>query len=502
MSQTYYRSFIRDSVVVIGGHVLVYLKGIIIMPIIIKSVGVTIYGGFVLLTSILGIAFGLSSIGVGFRARRFMPSTNGMTERGDLFYPQFYFNTLSILILSLLFVLLEKPLNTKLLGNEVSYSIWIVPLYLVSCLLFSQGTDYFRYTSRVHYMMLAITSFPYLHIGFILLFLYAFGTISISTNMLVISMALSSLLVAVPCFWVILREIGVRTSFYKARSLASDIKLGFPIVLGYIVDVILAGGDRYFIAFYLSVTDVGYYVPGYVLGSLMVFVPKAMGTALPQLLSRAVDCGNESEARTMLNYAIKIYLLLAIPFIFGCLALSKPILTLLANQEVAERAFWVSPIVALGTLFYGLNVILSNVMFVRLKTKAMFKMNLIAALFSLVANTLLIYFFRNIIVAAITSFLSFSIAFAYIYRKVMKEWFVDFHPATIAKAIVASAIMYGTIWLILIGAERPITVSIVISTSVVGILVYTGTLFLSRTFTRRETGYLREMILHNTRGQK
>ena len=48
MSQSYYRSFIKDNAVVIVGHIVVYMKGIILMPIIIKTVGVTIYGGFVL----------------------------------------------------------------------------------------------------------------------------------------------------------------------------------------------------------------------------------------------------------------------------------------------------------------------------------------------------------------------------------------------------------------------------------------------------------------------
>jgi len=93
--QSLYRSFIKDNAIVLIGHILVYLKGIILMPIIIKTVGVTIYGGFTLLSSILGIAFGLSSFGAGFRARRFLPSAETMSARSDLFYPQFFFSLLS-----------------------------------------------------------------------------------------------------------------------------------------------------------------------------------------------------------------------------------------------------------------------------------------------------------------------------------------------------------------------------------------------------------------------
>jgi O-antigen/teichoic acid export membrane protein len=492
MSQTYYQSFIKDNAVVIGGHILVYMKGIILMPLIIKTVGVTTYGGFILLTSILGIVFGLSSFGAGFKAQRFMPSAKNMKERGELFNQQFYFNIFTILIFSFLFVLIEKPLNIYFFKNEVTFSFWIVPTYLLLYLFYSQSSFYFRYTSRINYMTLASLCFPYLHIVFIFLYLYIYGSISIDT--LVLLMALSALLIAIPSFGIIFREIGVKISFYNTESLITDIKLGFPLVLSFIVDSVLAGSDRYFIAIFLSVTDVGYYIPGYMLGSLIIFIPKAMGTVLPQLLSKAIDNDKEFEAHTMVNYAIKFFLLLAIPFVFGSIALGKPILTLLANHEVAEKAYWVTPIVALGTLFYGLNIILSNIMFVRLKTKAMFKMNLIAALFSLLANSVLFYFFRDIIVAAITTFLSFFIAFLYCYKIAIKEWFVNFYPTIIAKTIAASAIMYGAVFLITTTQKTPNTLVIVSLTTTAGILVYIGMLIIFKTFSRKELIYLRGIL--------
>jgi len=492
MTKSYSKLFVKDNAIVIVGHILIYMKGIILMPIIIKSVGVTIYGGFILLTSILGIAFGISSFGAGFRAKRFMPLSKSVMQRSELFYQQFYFNMLIILLLSLLFVFLEKPLNTYLFKNEVSFSIWIVPLYLVLYFLYSQGSDYFRYTSRVHYMMLATLCFPYLHIGFVLFYLYIYGSISI--NMLIISMALSSLLIAMPSFWVILREIGAKISFYKAGNLMSDIKLGFPLVLGFIVDFILAGSDRYFIAFYMTVSAVGYYNPGYVLGSLMIFIPKAMGTALPQLLSKAVDNKDEHEAQKMLNYALKIFLLLAIPFIFGSMILGKPILTLLANSQVAENAYFITPIIALGTLFYGLNIILSNVLFVRFKTYAMFKMNLFASAFNLLANLILFYFFKNIIVAAITTFLSYFVAFVYVNKIVKKDWPVDFQPVVILKSVAASLVMGVVLFLVSVKVRDFDSVAIIIGGVILSIVVYVVGLFGLGAFSKKELQFVESYI--------
>lgn len=500
MPQSYSRSFIKDNAIVIAGHILVYMKGIILMSIIIKTVGATIYGGFVLLSSILGIIFGISSFGAGFRAKRFMPSAVGVQARRDLFYPQFFFQMFSIVFFSALLVLLDRQLNVYIFKNEITYSALVIPAYLALYFLYSQGSDYFRYTARVKYMTAATLCFPYIDIGLILLVFYCYKFISI--NVLVLSQTFSALLIAIPCFWIIFREIGLKFSFYNLKGLVSDIKLGFPLVLGLIVDFILAGIDRYFIAFYMTVSAVGYYNPGYVLGSLIVFIPKAMGTALPQLMSKAEDSKNEYEAQRMLNYAIKIFLLLAIPFIFGSIVLGKPILTLLANREVAENAYLVTPIVALGTLFYGLNIILSNVLFVRMKTYAMFKMNLFASIFNLAANLILLYFFRNIIVAAITTFLSYFIAFIYINKIVKKEaWPVDFQSAVIIKSVIASLFMVALLfWVSSTKAIEVNSVIIVTGELILGVVAYIGGLLTLGTFSKKELQFVKSCVCRRSKG--
>lgn len=494
VSKSYYRSFLKDNAVVISGHVLVYLKGIILIPIIIKSAGASIYGGFVLLTSVLGIAYGISSFGTGFRLKRFMPSALSMAERSDLFYPQFLFNLLSILGFSTLFVLLEKPLNAYIFKNNITYSIWIIPLYLITYLLFSQGTNYFRYTNRIQYLTLVSICFPYLHIGFVLLCYYVINSISI--NILLGTYGLASLVIAIPIFWVILKEIGAKITFYTTTDFITDIKTGFPLVLGFIVDFVLAVSDRYVIAFYLTLSDVGYYTAGYVLGSLIVFIPKAMCTALPQLLCRALDNGNESAAHTMSNYALKIYLLVAIPFVFGGLALAKPVLIICTNADIAQNAFLVIPVVALGTLFYGLNLILSDVMFVCLKTKAIFKMNAIAALFNISANIILFHFYKNIMVAAVTTVLSYSIAFYYSYRIVIKDWPLSFYPGTIIKSIIASAAMCIMLFWLSAYFQIGDTFFMILGRVILGIIIYTLLLFALSTFTREETKYLKSIFLN------
>jgi len=138
LSHSLIRYFIKDNSVITLGNILVNLKSVLLMPLIIKTVGVTTYGWFVLLTTMLGIVYGISSFGASFKAQRFLPSTTDNTKRRKLFYRQFFFQMASIMSLSLLLVLMNNDIVLFFFNNSISYSVFIIPLYLLSYLFYSQ----------------------------------------------------------------------------------------------------------------------------------------------------------------------------------------------------------------------------------------------------------------------------------------------------------------------------------------------------------------------------
>ena len=489
-----YNSFIKNNLIIFSGHLLIYAQGFILMPIIIKTIGVKVYGGYGILVSIFGLIFGISSFGVGFRRSRFLPSAENREERQALFYPQFNFHFISLMLLSLVLILSFHSLDRLFFKGEVSFSIWLVVPYFIFYLLYSQTTDYFRFTHRINYFNFATLSYAGLNILIILLLYWLAQKLTI--NVLFTIQIFSAVLVALPLTFKMVQEIGWRFALPNIQNLVDEIKLGFPLVLVYLVDFILNSSDRYVITAFISVTAVGYYNSAYALGSFIVLIPKISGVVLPPLLSKAVDTGNEAEARTMINYTVKAFLLVAIPFVVGSAVMSKPLLSLLANDEVANKAFLVTPIVALGTIFYSLNIILSNVLFVRLKTGAMYKISFIAAIVNLGLNLLIIYFIRDILVAAISTLLSYFIAFIIIYRVVAVDWLINYDFKTIIKSVVASLVMGVVICLtsswLLTGTGR---VSFAMIELIIGIAVYCLVIFLLKTFSPKELQKLKEFIV-------
>jgi O-antigen/teichoic acid export membrane protein len=485
-------SFVRDNAVVLAGTLLAYGQGIVLMPVIIKNVGSETYGGFVVLSSILSVVFGLSSLGIGYTAARMMPSTADVDERRRLYIPQFAFQLSSICVLSILLLLIDGPIRTFVFKNQLEYSPMVVPAYLLSYVLYAQSGSYFRFTSRLAVMTTAGLAFPILNIAIVLGVLYFDRGITI--NLLVLAQAAAAFLVALPMAWTIRREIGMRLSLGARAALVADWKLGFPLVLNFVVDFLLAASDRWIISVYMGLSAVAYYYPAYVIGSLIMFVPRAMSTTLPQLLARAVDGNQEIEAQRMLDYAIRIFLLLALPFIVGCMVLGRPLLRILGNEDVAQGGHAVVPIVAVGAVFFGLSLLLSNVLFVRRRPAAIFRMNTLAAAVNVLWNLVLLYFVRDILVAAWSTLAGYVIAFGYVLRSLGADWRIDWHPQVIVKSMIASAVMGGVLVALRLSLAESDTVAMIALEIVIGAATYGCALMAVGGVSAKEIAFMKAQI--------
>lgn len=485
-----HKKFVNDNVVTATAQVLISVKGLLIIPIVTKTVGTTVFGGYSLVVSALALLVGISSLGAYVRCRRYLPAAVSMDERAALYFPQLGFH----LIFSLVLVLVLLTVAGPLLGtpNDMDINLGLLPIYLFFYILFFQLTDYFRYTDRIASFNALSLSLPYLFISFVLLgFVLGY---EVSINLLLALEILAMLVIVVLPSFTMFRELGLRVKFYKFTELVADVRLGFPVASAFIVDFVLAASDRYFIAYFITVTAVGQYVPAYALGSLIVVFAKVAGVVLPPVLSKAVDQGRDGEAQTLLNYSLKGYLLLAIPFVVGSFVLSEHLLIWIANEEVADAAKYVTPLVALASLFYGLCQFLHHVLFVRLHTIALFRASSSAAIVNILLNLVLFQFFDNILVAAVTTLISYIVMFLYLNKVASPLWSYKFDAPVLIKSFVASLLMGGVL---LVLNHLPIGVVSwwwVIIEVIVGIMSYAIFLLCFGVLSTKEREFIRGYI--------
>lgn len=388
------------------------------MPLLIKNVGATFYGGYALLISTFGFIFGISSLGSGFKINRYLPSTQDLKKRKEIFYTAFYFNFFSILILSVVFTLFSGLFKQIFFKNSLEFTSSIIILALSGNLIHHYFTNYFRYTHRlVHYAAAAVIV-PYLFILIVLFLVWKDKPITL--NLLVISNFVSIIIPGCILIFLTAKEIGiwVKPNF---KLLAEDIKVGSPLALNYVFDFVLSAGDRYVISYFLSITAVAHYNPAYTLGSFIILVPKVLSAAVQPQLAKAFDGGDIETVRKLMLYSLKLFIWLVLPFIAATALVSKPILELLANKEIASAANIITPVVSLGSLFYGLNLIQGFLLFLNLKTKEIFYVNVFSAFLNVILNIIFISIFKNIIVAAFTTLACYMITFFYI-RSLIKKY--------------------------------------------------------------------------------
>lgn len=414
------RDFIKDSIFSLLAHVLIYMKALFLIPIIIKMAGVSTYGTFALITSFVGIVFGLSSLGVGVKSNRYLPSAKSNEERAKLFFPQFYFKLFVVFLVSIIIILFQEQIKSYFTDENTTFSIYIIPFFLLLYTFYTYSYSYLMFTSRIFYMNIIGMAYAYGHVLFILFYANFVGTLSI--NILFISQSIVALLVSIPFIILMHRELNLKIIFFKTSELKEEIKIGFPLRLNFIVNFILTATDRFVLAYFMGVLAVGLYVPAYAIGSIVLLIPKSLGAVVPQLMSKSVDNGDFSQAKNLFLHSIKIYMVLSIPFVFGMYMIGYDVLTLFANEEVAKEGRNIATLIAFASIFYGLNIMMTQANMVDLKTKAIFKANLMAAGVNLVLNLILLYFIKSIYIPAITTAISFMIATIYFYNSLDTKW--------------------------------------------------------------------------------
>lgn len=488
----YKLSFLKNNLWVTVGSFLVYAKGVILLPILIKTIGVTSYGGYSLLLTLVTFLYGISSFGVGFRFRRFFPSLTELHAKRESFYFQFFCQLFSVVLFCLLLGLAHDTLNNHLFKHNIGYSGLLLSLLLLLTFTWSQFMDFFRYSSNMKTFSISNTLVPYIHIGLIVLVIHVFRYPKINDLLLTNIIALAA--VSVFLLRKILRQIGFSVPRLDAYKIVGDMKLGFPLVLSYVVDFTLMGSDKFIIALFMTTREVGYYAPAYLLGSFVLMFSRISGVVLTPMLSELTDKGALADSKTLIDKSIKFYLMLALPYIAGAVVLSKPLLTILANREVADNAFLVAPIVAGGVLFYGLNVIFLEVLFVNIRTRAILKINLLTAIVNICLNVLLIYIFRSIVTAAITAFMTYLFSFLIINGITQRMYQLSYNYRMISKMCLAAALMGAILKCLFTLTHSTLSVLWIIPT---GICFYLVMLYFLGVFNNKEL-YLLKMLLPRT----
>jgi O-antigen/teichoic acid export membrane protein len=476
-----YKLFIQRIGLIGVTNLFLSLSGIILLPILTKNLPIQDYGIWAQITVTIGIVTPVASLGLDSAMARYLPSLTKKDEIQEIFYSIFLSVLPVYIIVSSLIYIFSGVISSSLFDSYVSVVKILSIIIFFECInnLF---LDYLRSKQMItKYSLLSIIK-NYVQVLAISFFiLMGEGILGATAGLL-----LTNILVFLIMASIIYSNIGFKIP--KFKNMKEYLSFGIPLVPMAVSGWIVNSSDRYVIGLVLGAAAVGYYSPGYSLGSLILMFLAPLGILLPVTLAKHYDENKLEDVNKTLYYSLKYFLAIGIPAVFGLSFLSKSVLNILSTSEIAEEGYLIVPFVALSSLIYGVQTIYWQILILKGQTNIGGKFWLIASLLNVLLNFLLIPY-TGIIGAAITTLFAFTFAFvvtAYYSTKILK---LDPNFGFILKSVFASIVMS----LVIVVFNPTEWVGVVITIGIC-VVVYFIVLLLLKGFDKTEFHILKEFF--------
>ncbi|MFC1931514.1 oligosaccharide flippase family protein [Chloroflexota bacterium] len=468
-----YRKSGADTIAIGVGTLVVFLVGLIQLPLLTKMLGAHAYGIWAQVQATIGLIMPFAGLGLVIAMVRFLAAEKEREGIQEGFYSVVAVLALVGMLVSLGLIIFARPLAMNFFDGAVQivriagvivFFDSVIPAYLNLIRTFQQIRRYSVFMAGEACLRVAV---------FAGLVLSGHDILSVILAMLAIKVIFLSVL-----FFLIKSQIGIRKPhFSRIREYFS---FGLPTVPRSIGYWLVYLSDRYVISFFLGVTPVGVYSAAYGIGYLPCTIMTVLTFVLLATLSQLYDEGRLDEVRTHLSYSLKYYLAIVIPFFFGAVIMGKPVLRLFTTPEIASGGYHIIPIVALGFLLYGAHNVISHILILVKKTKVMLWTWLAAAALNLGLNVWLVPLI-GIIGAAITSLVAFILALGIVSYYSFKEFKFSINWHFIIKSLIASTVMSLAVWLM--APQGNVDTILVV---VAGVIIYGAVLLLLKGFDREE----------------
>jgi len=473
-----YRKFGRDIGLVGITRLLLGLRGLILLPILTKTLGPFDYGIWAQLAVTIALLPMLASLGLPGATLRFLSGEKNKKEIQEGFFSSLSVVFLSSLILSmLLYFSADSFALTFFHTPEASSLVKISAVILILCSLDGISLEFFRTFRQMKKYSLFTLLETFGTIGLIAyLILSGFGLFGAVTALLIARAAIFAAM-----FPTIISQIGVR--FPRFTKIKSYLNYGLPLLPVGLFFMVVEYSDRYLIGFFMGPTSVGIYSAAYGIAHVVFMFSWPLTTVLSPTLFKFWDEGKNDELKKHFKYTLKGFLTFAIPAVFGITVLAAPLLQTLSTSDFVPGSSIMS-ILAIASFFLGFSTFPDHVFYLTKNTKQFAVLWGLLALINFVLNIILIPII-GIYGAAISTLICFitgALISSIIFSKKIK---VVFDWTFIAKSIVASSIMAFVIWNVNLIKFPEIILSIFLGAS-----IYFAALILLKGFRRREIMFI------------
>ncbi|MCL2157216.1 MAG: oligosaccharide flippase family protein [Methanobrevibacter sp.] len=476
-----YKLFVQRIGLVGITNILISLSGLIFIPIITKNLSTADYGIWAQVNTTIALVPNIANLGLPFTMVRFLSAEKNKNKIKESFYSMLVVVfTISLLISGIFLIFQDIIANSIFGGNlQVVYLTAIISFFACMNLMLISFFRTFQQIKRYSLFLVLQTYIGIVISSYLVLTGYNIQTV-------VIGLLVGYLAVFIIMAIIIFVYLGL--AIPKFQYLKEELEFAIPTIPGNVSSWVVDSSDKYIIGIFLGSAAVGYYAPSYALGSILLMFLSPFALLLPTILPKYFEEGNLEKVSVFLKYSMKYFLLITIPAAIGLSILSKQILLIISNQEIAMNGYLITPFVCLGAIFMGIYGIINNILILEKKTKILGNIWIIVG-FSNFVFTLIAVPYIGIIGAAIVTLTCYFLAFAITSFYSKKYFELPFEYKSLAKTILAAFIM-GIFVLVV----NPVENISVILTIIVAIFLYFAILFLIKGIEKEEFKFFKEMI--------
>jgi O-antigen/teichoic acid export membrane protein len=362
------------------------LRGLLLIPLITKTMGITLYSDWVQFGIAADLMSRLFNFNLGHSIRRYVTKDMGMGEKSKYYSTAFNVTLIIITIIFAIIILNQKVVLSyfKLSNNEnkffylmIIFGAFKVMVYLNSSFLSSQHE--FKYLAIVGNLYNLLGTGAVFGVGYYTRDLYQ----------LVLTLVVSEVLKFLTLMFKVIKTIEysliIEIQIFKRLT-----RLGFPLIFASYGLWIVNSSDRLFIVNMLGEESNAIYSVYYTLGLLISVFAMVIGAVLLPYISNYYD-KNEHESVFRTIEASEIFLCVtAIPMAFGLVMYGNTLIGKFATEELVydNSVFAIS--IMLGGVLYTFLIVLIDIFNLKINV---FIINIIwvaAGLINIVMNIILI----------------------------------------------------------------------------------------------------------------
>lgn len=476
------KKILTDSGVGLIRQSVVVLRGILLLPIITKLISVEAYAVWTLIFAMVSIFMGIGNLHLYGSLIRYQPEEE---KKGQTLSDLLFISFLSAIITGIIVsVSIGKiiPLSQQ--------SAWGLTIPAIGGILVS-----------IRIVGLTIRNVPRsegrvkTYEIIIVLERTLESLVLVITLLLTKNIAAGLLSIAITLFVVytilVLIYLPGRVNKPKVDNFKKYFVYSSPLAVKMLSGKLFTQSDRFVILFFLSPTAVGVYSAAYGLSGMFSDLTRIFNGTLFPTVTKAWEDNEFGELREFYINFITGYLLLAIPALFGISILARPILELLATEQIAEEGWILVPLLAASFIFHGFENVLTYVLNAAKETEHVAIGTVVALATNLIFNIVLIPVI-GLSGAAIAMIAGMFVRFIYVYYHVKSHIAISVPRTRIVKFVFSSVLM--TLFLLYLTTSLDQVIYQVIFYPIIGCIIYFVVVYYVGGVTKRDLARFKSLL--------